>query len=54
MAVINDFLNFFSRTVTSYTNKKSLKISHCRTADSKSFRALQILYLNCLLKAEFL
>ena len=26
-AFINDFLNFFSRTVTSYTNKKSLKIS---------------------------
>ena len=49
-AFINDFLIFFSRTVTSCINKKSLKISK----DSKSFRAFQILYLNCLLKAEFL
>ena len=44
---------FLSKMFYQIKMQAALKI-HCRTADSKSFRALQILYLNCLRKAEFL
>ena len=44
------FLDFFSRTVTSFKKKESLKNA---LPYSRSYRALQILYLNCMLKAEF-
>ena len=46
------FLDFFSRTATSCKKKESLK-NHCHTVDNTSYRALQIPYLNCMLKAEF-
>ena len=47
------FFNFQKRTLTSSGNVYLLKISML-VADNKAYRALRILYVNCMLKAEFL